>query len=171
LLLVVIDSGQRIPLASNAIPVALTDSHLYSVFSRIRKRSLITNEEVELATGRLSSTTNLGVAGGLVYYNDNHMPDETTFSHGIFSIPEAGGSPSLVVETELNPRRMKVDDEHVYWLDSTGVSRAPRTGGTSETIVAIPSTSSGRSPTHLAIGGGYAYWTNTLGEVRRLALP
>lgn len=53
----------------------------------------------------------------------------------IATVPLAGGPVRLLAGNESQPRHLRADAEHVYWIAEPGLRRVPRAGGDVETVV------------------------------------
>jgi hypothetical protein len=56
----------------------------------------------------------------------------------IASVPTAGGPVRLLAGNEAQPRHLRLDETHVYWIGDAGLRRVPRAGGDVQTVVARP---------------------------------
>jgi hypothetical protein len=56
----------------------------------------------------------------------------------IASVPTAGGPVRLLAGNEAQPRHLRLDEAHVYWIADGGLRRVPRAGGDVQTVVARP---------------------------------
>jgi hypothetical protein len=71
----------------------------------------------------------------------------------ILAVPIGGGMTTLVASASFDPTAIAVDDRNVYWAESGGVWRAPKTGGTPIAVATGIST-----PQQLAVDEHCVYW-------------
>jgi len=81
---------------------------------------------------------------------------------GIWRVYKDGGAPELIASSDDagNPRRLAVDDTHVYWADydAGSIARATKTGGAAEVVV-----SNQDHPWAVALSETTLYWSNVSG--------
>lgn len=90
----------------------------------------------------------------------------------IASAPLAGGASRLLAGNEAQPRHLRVDESHVYWIAEGGLRRVPRAGGDVETVVARPIVGFALDGARAVIsdaGGTIAAVATTGGEPQMLA--
>jgi hypothetical protein len=90
-----------------------------------------------------------------------------TTTGGIWRVALAGGAPEKIVVARTG-EAIAVDDAHVYWIDrgtanddSTSLSRAPKSGGAPEVLVAGRGVFSEAVTSSLVVDGASAYWVAT----------
>jgi hypothetical protein len=75
----------------------------------------------------------------------------------IYRVAKVGGSATRIVDSEITPLRLAVDDVHLYFTDTEGglVVRVPKNGGPAETVA-----QGQQRPVAIAVDESNVYWTN-----------
>jgi|GEM_PF-371383 hypothetical protein len=109
------------------------------------------------------SPLGIGVAGGYVYWTDN-------VSDVLQRVATSLATTAQTLESTTAPGPLYVDGTNVYWIDSSGVERAPVAGGTVVTVGV------GQTPVAIAGDATAVYWANQgtgagNGSIQRLRKP